>query len=45
MVTFDSNTVTNILLTCVALTNLVIMAILYEKYIKKSSIDTKTKKK
>ncbi len=35
MVTFDSGTVTNILLTCVALTNLVIMAILYEKHYRK----------
>jgi len=35
MVTFDSTTVTNIFLACVALTNLAIMAILYEKLYKK----------
>jgi len=34
--TFDSNTVTNILLACIALTNVIILALYYES--------TKTKK-
>jgi len=33
--TFDSTTVSNIFLACIALTNLVIMAILYRFYINK----------
>jgi high-affinity nickel permease len=33
--TFDSTTVSNTFLACIALTNLVIMAILYRLYMKK----------
>lgn len=38
MASFDSTTVSNILLTCIALTNIVNMAILYERYSKKSVV-------
>jgi len=34
--TFDSVSVSNIFLACIALTNVVIMAILYERFSKKS---------
>ena len=36
MVTFDSITSSNIFLACIALINIVILAILYERFSKKS---------
>ena len=38
MVAFDSTTASNIFLGCIALTNIVIMAILYERFSKKRVI-------
>jgi high-affinity nickel permease len=38
MVAFDSTTVSNIFLGCIALTNIVTMAILYERFSKKTVI-------
>jgi high-affinity nickel permease len=38
MVAFDSTTVSNIFLGCIALTNIVTMAILYERFSKKRVI-------
>jgi high-affinity nickel permease len=37
MVTFDSVTVSNIFLACIALTNIIIMAILYEHFFRQQA--------
>jgi high-affinity nickel permease len=44
MVSFESTTVSNIFLACIALTNIVIMAILYERFSKKRVIIIRQKK-
>jgi len=43
LVGFDSTTMTNILLACIALINIVIMAMLYERFSKKKVIIIKQK--
>lgn len=45
MVTFGSTTVSNIFLACIAFTNIVIMAILYERFSKKRVLIIKRKDK
>jgi high-affinity nickel permease len=45
MVAFDSTTVSNIFLACIALTNIIIMAILYERFGKKKVIIIQPKNK
>jgi high-affinity nickel permease len=45
MVSFDSTTVSNIFLACIALTNIVILAILYERFGKTRVIIIKGKGK
>lgn len=45
MVTFDSTVVSNIFLASIALTNIVIMAILYERFSKKRVLIIKRKDK
>jgi high-affinity nickel permease len=45
MVAFDSTTLSNIFLACIALTNIVIMAMLYERFGKKRVIIIKPKNK
>lgn len=44
MVTFESTTLSNIFLGCIALTNIVIMAMLYERFAKKRVIIVRQKK-
>jgi high-affinity nickel permease len=44
MVSFESTTVSNIFLGCIALTNIVIMAMLYERFGKKRVIIIKNRK-
>jgi high-affinity nickel permease len=44
MVTFDSTALSNIFLGCIALTNIVILAMLYERFAKKRVIIIKKKK-
>jgi high-affinity nickel permease len=44
MVSFESTTVSNIFLACIALTNIVIMAMLYERFAKKRVIIIKNRK-
>ncbi|MHB8104645.1 MAG: hypothetical protein ACYDG5_03800 [Dehalococcoidales bacterium] len=44
MVSFESTTMSNIFLACIALTNLVIMAMLYERFGKKRVVIIQRKK-
>jgi high-affinity nickel permease len=44
MVTFDSTTVSNIFLACIALSNIIIMAMLYERFFRQEAAAKKNKK-
>lgn len=45
MVTFDSVALSNILLACIAFVNIIILAMLYERFVKKRVIIIKQNKK